>query len=109
MANLNKEMCDCMGFYDPSGGCMPYDPEVHADEPCPGGFWQTVGSWDWGAISENAMNWGYALGLFQPPNQNLETQMYMAELQRQRQQMTMIMVGLGIAMLVILIVVVRKK
>lgn len=110
MANLNKEMCDCMGFYDPSGGCMPYDPEVHSEEPCPGSFWETAAGWDWGAISDNAMNWGYALGIFRPPNQNnLSNQLYMQELQRQRQQMTYIFVGLGVAMLVILLVVLRKK
>jgi hypothetical protein len=110
MANLNKTECDCFGFYDPSGGCLPYDPEVHTTEPCPNNFWGTVGGWDWQNISDNAMQWGYALGIFTPPNAvSMENQAYMMELQRQKDQMMYIMVGLGITMLIVVLVVLRKK
>ena len=73
------------------------------------GFWNTVGGWDWNVISDNALTWGYALGIIKPPNAtNLETQAYMMELQKQRQQMNMIMVGLGVLMLIIVIIVIRQ-
>ena len=73
------------------------------------GFWNTVGGWDWKAISDNALTWGYAFGFIKPPNAtNMETQAYMMELQKQRQQMNMIMVGLGVLMLIIVIIVIRQ-
>lgn len=108
MANINKEMCECMGFYDPSGSCTPYDPAIHPEEPCPSNFWSNVGSWNWGAISDTALQWGYAFGFLQPPSQNLETQMYMMELERQRRQTTMLMVGLGVLMLIVILIVLRR-
>lgn len=109
MANLNKDYCDCQGIYNAATyQCEPSTPEV----ACPdgNGFWQTAAGWDWNAISENSLQWGYALGILSPPNAaNLTNQVYMQELARQRQQMTMIMVGLGIAMLVVIVVLVRRK
>jgi len=110
MANLNKSECECMGFYDPSGGCTPYDPQIHATEPCPNNFWGTVGGLDWNAIGDNALTWGYALGIFQSPNAaNMENQAYMMELQRQKDQMMYIMIGLGITMMIVVLLVLRKK
>jgi len=116
MANLNKTECSCQGFYDPAGGCIPYDPAVHSEEPCPTNFWGNVGGFitsaDWGAISENALNISYALGWLKPPQQNLQTQIYMQELERQRRQSMMIFVGLGIILLILVMVIVlqnRKK
>jgi hypothetical protein len=112
MANLNKTECGCMGFYDASGGCtpalMPEDPNYI--NPCPNNFWGTVGGWDWNAIGENALTWGYALGVFQAPNgATMENQAYMMELQRQKDQMMYIMIGLGITMMIVVLLVLRKK
>ena len=110
MPNLNETECECMGIYNAAiGGCDPAAPEVACPEG--GQSWlQTMGGWDWNAISENSLQWGYALGLFTPPNQaNITNQVYMQELARQRQQMNMIFAGLGIGMILILVVVLRKK
>lgn len=41
-----------MGFYDPSGACLPYDPAVHQQEPCPSGFWSGLGNWFSGLTQE---------------------------------------------------------
>ena len=110
MANLNKTECGCMGIYNAAiGGCDEATPEVACPEGDPS-FWQKAAGWDWNAISENSLQWGYALGLLTPPNQaNLINQVYMQELARQRQQMNMIFAGLGIGMILILVLVLRKK
>ena len=85
------------------------------EEACPsqsngGGFWQTASGWDWNAIGENALTWGYALGVFQAPNgATMENQAYMMELQRQKDQMMYIMIGLGITMMIVVLLVLRKK
>tara|TARA_R110000824_G_scaffold378430_4_gene569989 strand:- start:3959 stop:4300 length:342 start_codon:yes stop_codon:yes gene_type:complete len=112
MANKNRSECDCLGFYDGVGGCTPVLPTTDPAyvDPCPPTWFETAGTWDWNNISSTALNWGYALGLFNNPNTiNMETQQYMLELQRQKQQMMYIMVGVGLIMVLVVIVVLRKK
>lgn len=111
MANKNKTECSCMGFWE-DGMCvpalLPEDPNYV--NPCPTTWFETAGTWNWDNISNTALTWGYALGLFNSPNAvNMETQQYMMELQRQKQQMMYIMVGLGILMVLVVIMVLRKK
>ena len=44
MANKNRTECGCEGFYDESGSCLPYDPAVHVEVPCPPNpFWTWLG------------------------------------------------------------------
>ena len=112
MANLNKKYCNCTGIYvgdaDGSGTCNPLT-ETSPD-PCPTTFWQNAAGWDWNAIGDNALTWGYALGVFQAPNgATMENQAYMMELQRQKDQMMYIMVGLGVTMMIVVLLVLRKK
>ena len=113
MANLNRTNCGCMGFWDSANnGCtpalMPEDPNYV--DPCPPTWFETAGTWDWNNISNTALTWGYALGLFNAPNQvNMETQQYYMELQRQKQQMMYIMVGLAVLMILVVVLVLRKK
>jgi hypothetical protein len=116
MPNLNKTECSCMGFYDASGGCtpalMPNDPAYI--DPCPdgsgGSSWlQTASGWNWNVIGENALTWGYALGLLKPPNAQQDNSLYLMQLEQQRQQMMYLMVGLGVLMLVVVIMVLKKN
>ncbi len=107
MANLNKTECNCTGIYNATS--MTCDDPQGVD-PCPNNFWGTVGGLDWNAIGENALTWGYALGVFQAPNgATMENQAYMMELQRQKDQMMYIMIGLGITMMIVVLLVLRKK
>lgn len=110
MPNQNETECGCMAIYNATtGGCD--DP--NGVDPCPdqggNGFWQNVAGWDWGAINQNALQWGYGLGILSPPSPSLESQAYMMELQKQKQQMMMIMVALGVLMLIVVIMVVRQS
>ena len=73
------------------------------------GFWANVGSWNWNAISGNALQWGYALGWLQPPSSQLDAMAYQTEIARQRQQMMFIIVGLIVLMIVLVVLVLRKK
>ena len=42
----NRRYCECMGFYDGAGSCLPYDPEIHEAEPCPPNqFWGGIFDW----------------------------------------------------------------
>ena len=42
----NRRYCECMGFYDGAGACLPYDPEIHEAEPCPPNqFWGVIFDW----------------------------------------------------------------
>ena len=109
MANENKTLCNCQGFYNHDTGlCDPLT--ENSPNPCPPTFWGNVAGWDWNNISNQAVTWAYALGILTPPNAtNMETQAYMQELQRQKQTMMYLMVGLGVMMLVLVIVVIRKK
>tara|TARA_R100000664_G_C2757616_1_gene145991 strand:- start:4304 stop:4645 length:342 start_codon:yes stop_codon:yes gene_type:complete len=111
MANLNKKYCNCTGIYvgepDGTGQCDPLTPT--SPDPCPETFWDKASGWDWGSISQNALNWSYALGFLTPPNQNLELQLYQQELERQRRQSQMIMIGLVIVLIIILVVVFAKR
>ena len=107
--NLNKEYCDCNGIYNAATyQCEAAEPDVACPEGS--GFWHSVGGWDWNAISENGLQWGYALGLLKPPNAaNMTNQVYMQELARQRQTMNMILIGLAVLMVILVIIVLRKK
>ena len=111
MANKNETECGCMGIYNSStNSCDDIPVGVDACPENGGGFWNTIGGWDWKAISENSLQWGYALGFLKPPNAaSMENQQYMAELQRQKNTMNMILLGLAILMIVLVIVVVRRK
>ena len=108
--NLNETECQCMGIYNEANGSCDIPP--NGVDPCPdsggSGFWNNLAGANWNAISENALQWGYALGILKPPSTNLQTQAYMMELQKQRQQMMYIMVFLGVLMLVIVIMVLRQ-
>jgi len=107
--NKNETVCGCVGIYNEAD--MRCDDVPVGVDACPEkGFWNAVGGWDWKAISENSLQWGYALGFLKPPNATtMENQQYMAELQRQKNTMNMILLGLAILMIVLVIVVVRKK
>tara|TARA_R110000868_G_scaffold208674_1_gene458223 strand:+ start:549 stop:881 length:333 start_codon:yes stop_codon:yes gene_type:complete len=107
MANKNKTECNCTGIWNSTTSIC--DPIPTGVEPCPPTFLQNASGWDWNAIGENALVWGYALGFLKPPSANLDNQIYMMELEKQRQQMMYVMVGLGILMLVIVIMVLRKN
>ena len=110
MANLSKKYCDCKKLYvgDPDGSGTCEELTATSPNPCPETFWTTAAGWDWNSISKNALNWSYALGFLSPPQTNLETQIYMQELERQRRQSMYIMVGLGVLLLVIILVVVAR-
>ena len=42
----NRRYCECMGFYDGAGSCLPYDPEIHEAEPWPPNqFWGGIFDW----------------------------------------------------------------
>ena len=63
MANKNETECGCMGIYNSStNSCDDIPVGVDACPENGGGFWNTIGGWDWKAISENSLQWGYALG-----------------------------------------------
>jgi hypothetical protein len=107
MANKNKTECDCNGIWNETTSTCDIVPT--GVDACPPTFWQNAAGWDWNGIGENALVWGYALGFLKPPSANLESQVYMMELERQRQQSLYIMAGLGVLMLVIVVMVVRKN
>tara|TARA_R110000751_G_scaffold12214_3_gene42111 strand:- start:1633 stop:1980 length:348 start_codon:yes stop_codon:yes gene_type:complete len=112
MANKNKTECNCTGIWN--SGTELCDPALATTDPnyidpCPATFWQKASGWDWNAIGENALVWGYALGFLKPPSANLDNQLYMMELERQRKQMMYVMIALGVLMLVIVIMVLRKN
>jgi hypothetical protein len=62
VANLNKSECECMGFYDGAGGCLPYDPEIHTSEPCPSGFFGGIANYLSGITQEQWIG-GTAFGI----------------------------------------------
>tara|TARA_R110002051_G_scaffold167871_1_gene238562 strand:- start:1300 stop:1629 length:330 start_codon:yes stop_codon:yes gene_type:complete len=107
MANLNKTECECNGFYDNAGGCLPYDPTIHTTKPCPN-VWNSIASWNWREISETGLEWGYGLGLLERPDRTDNT-LYMMELERQRRQTQYIMIGLVIIAIILAIVLVKRR
>ena len=112
MPNLNETECDCQGIYDASiGGCDPTTPEIACPNGSGGGsgWLATASGWNWNVIGENALTWGYALGLLKPPNAQQDNSLYLMQLEQQRQQMMYLMVGLGVLMLVVVILVLKKN
>ena len=111
MPNLNETECGCQGIYNSaSGGCDVATPEVACPNGQGGSSWlQTASGWDWNAIGENALTWGYALGFLKPPNAQQDNTIYLMQLEQQRQQMMYLMVGLGVLMLVVVILVLKKN
>ena len=107
MANLNKTECECNGFYDNAGGCLPYDPNIHTKKPC-GNVWESIAGWDWDAISTAGLEWGYGLGLLNRPD-NTDNTLYLMELERQRRQAQYIMMGLIALAIVVAIVLVKGR
>jgi len=110
MPNLNETECSCQGIYDATNSmCVPSTPE----EACPSGggsgWLATASGWNWNVIGENALTWGYALGLLKPPNTQQDNSLYLMQLEQQRQQMMYLMVGLGVLMLVVVILVLKKN
>ena len=106
MANLNKSECNCMGIYNADvGGC---DPVPQGVNPCPN-FWDNVGSWDWNNISDTGLEWGYALGILDRPDNSLEIALYQQQLEEKRRQMNYIFLGLGILALIIVLMVLKKR
>jgi hypothetical protein len=107
MANLNKTECGCMGIYNATTSSCD-DPPVGVD-PCPS-FWATVGSWDWNAISEGALTWGYALGIFQQPTGvSIQSLQYQQEIERQKRTMQMLIIGFLIVITILIVYVVRAQ
>lgn len=115
MANPNKTECDCMGFYDPSGACLPYDPEIHPEEPCPSSFWASVGNWFAGTSQEDwigGTQFGIQMcqlfggcgnlgaGSYSDPNSQAYMQ-YVAE--QRRKTNTIIIVGMAIIVVVLFV------
>lgn len=91
MANLNKTECGCVGVYNASiGGCE--DPAEGVD-PCPS-FWSQLAGWDWNAIGDTTLTWGYALGIFnQPSNIDAQAIAYQEEIRRQKAQMQYLIIA----------------
>mgnify|MGYP003130540162 CR=1 FL=1 len=102
----NKEQCECQGFYDGAGGCLPYDPSIHPEEPCPPNpFWswlssitqeQWIGGTNFGIqmcqLFGGCGNLG--AGSYSDPN----SQAYMMYIKEQRRKTnTIIIIGLLIA------------
>ena len=69
MANKNKTMCNCEGFYNEEQNiCEPL--QANSPDPCPSTFWGNLGSW----LSTNVTIGGYGGGgatnyYGTPPNQ----------------------------------------
>ena len=121
MPNINQTECDCMGFYDPSGACLPYDPQIHTEEPCPsGGFWGSVGSWFGGTTQEQwigGTQFGIQMcqlfggcgnlgaGSYSDPNSQAYMQ-YVAE--QRRKTNTIIIVGIVIVAVVLFAMLYKK-
>ena len=84
MPNLNETECDCQGIYDASiGGCDPTTPEIACPNGSGGGsgWLATASGWNWNVIGENALTWGYALGLLKPPNTQQDNSLYLMQLE----------------------------
>tara|TARA_R110002074_G_scaffold46984_1_gene120799 strand:+ start:223 stop:567 length:345 start_codon:yes stop_codon:yes gene_type:complete len=111
MPNLNETECSCMGIYNPTTyTCDTATPEVACPDGAGGSTWlQTASGWNWNVIGENALTWGYALGLLKPPNAQQDNSLYLMQLEQQRNQMMYLMVGLGVLMLVVVILVLKKN
>ena len=71
------------------------------------GVWTSVGGWDWNAISQNALQWGYALGWIQPPSSQLDAMAYQTALQQQRQQMMFLVIGIIVLVIVLIVLAFR--
>ena len=106
----NKEQCDCMGFFVGGDSCLPYDPSIHPEEPCPPNqFWSGIGNWFSNVTQEQwigGTNFGIQMcqlfggcgnlgaGSYSDPN----SQAYMMYIKEQRRKTnTIIIIGLLIA------------
>ena len=107
MANLNKTECGCEGIYNATtSSCDP--PDVGVD-PCPS-FWNTLAGWDWQNIADTSLTWGYALGIFnQPNNIDAQTLAYQTEIQRQKDQMQMLIIAFIIVITIGIIYIAKKN
>lgn len=107
MANLNKTECQCTGIYNAT--TMTCDIPDAGVDPCPS-FWSQLATWDWQGISDTSLQWGYALGIFNPPpNDQMQQEAYQREIQRQRNTMTMLVIGFIIVVAILVVYIVRNQ
>jgi len=109
MANLNKTECGCTGIYNEVG--MSCDIPPDGVDPCPPSqFWSNLASWDWNAISNTSLTWGYALGIFNQPNSaNAQTLAYEEEIRRQKAQMTYLIIAFLIVITIGIIYIAKQN
>ena len=107
MANLNKTECGCTGIYNATTSSCDI-PDAGVD-PCPSWF-SSMAGWNWNEIAETSLTWGYALGIFnQPNNLDAETLAYQQEIQRQKDQMTYLIIAFLIVVVILVIYVARAN
>ena len=57
MANLNKTMCNCEGFYNAEQQiCEPL--QANSPDPCPSTFWGNLGNWAMNNVSIGGVGGG---------------------------------------------------
>ena len=107
MPNPNSTNCNCEGIWNETTSSCDMIPT--GVNPCPTWF-ETASGWDWNNISNTALQWGWALGILNQPNQNnMDAQLYLAEIERQKKMTTYLIVGMVMVLLIVLIFALRKK